>query len=79
MHDLRALAGGALYICSDGLTEAGTGPGQALGAEGLRRLVQQLASKPLAERIQAIIAEVSTLDLRDDLTLLAVSDEGRSR
>ena len=76
--EIVGLDGGSLYLCSDGLTEAGTGPGQALGSEGLRRLVQQLASKPLAERIQAILAEVSSLDLRDDLTLLAVSDEGRT-
>lgn len=71
------LAGGSLYLCSDGLTEAGTAGGEALGSEGLRRLAEQLGSKPLAERIEAIVAEVSSLELRDDLTLLAVSDEGR--
>jgi len=73
-----ALAGGSLYLCSDGLTEAGMGSGQALGSAGLRRLVQRLAGKPVAERIQAIVAEVSSLELRDDLTLLAVSDEART-
>jgi sigma-B regulation protein RsbU (phosphoserine phosphatase) len=70
-----ALEGGSLYLCSDGLTEAGTGAGQALGSSGLRRLVERLAGKPLSERVDAIVSEVSGLDLRDDLTLLAVSDE----
>jgi sigma-B regulation protein RsbU (phosphoserine phosphatase) len=69
------LAGGSLYLCSDGLTEAETAPGDALGAEGLRRLVTRFRDKLLAERIDAIVAEVSAMDLRDDLTLLAVSDE----
>lgn len=69
------LAGGSLYLCSDGLTEAETAPGDALGAEGLRRLVTRFRSKLVAERIEAIVAEVSAMDLRDDLTLLGVSDE----
>jgi sigma-B regulation protein RsbU (phosphoserine phosphatase) len=73
------LAGGSLYLCSDGLTEAGSRVGEALGSTGLRRLVTQLAGKPLAERVEAIVAEVSDFELHDDLTLLAVSDEARVR
>jgi sigma-B regulation protein RsbU (phosphoserine phosphatase) len=70
------LAGGSLYLCSDGLTEASCGGGP-LGGEGLRRLIARQAGKPLAERIQAIVAEVAGCELRDDLTLLGVSDAGR--
>jgi sigma-B regulation protein RsbU (phosphoserine phosphatase) len=71
------LAGGSLYLCSDGLTEAEVTPGQPLGSDGLRRMAERFAGKPLAEHIEAIAAEVSALDLRDDLTLLSVSDESR--
>ena len=69
------LAGGSLYLCSDGLTEAEAEPGNALGAAGLRRLVAQYREQALAERIEAIGADVSAMDTRDDLTLLGVSDE----
>jgi sigma-B regulation protein RsbU (phosphoserine phosphatase) len=70
------LEGGCLYMCSDGLTEAGCETGQTLGSEGVQRLIERFASKPLAERIEAIAARASELRLRDDLTLLGVSDEG---
>ena len=70
-----ALQGGCLYLCSDGLTEAGCEAGAALGSEGVQRLIQRFASKPLAERIEAIAAQASELGLRDDLTLLGLSDE----
>ena len=39
----------------------------------------QLAGSPLAARVQAIVDSVRQLELRDDLTLLAVSDETRVR
>jgi sigma-B regulation protein RsbU (phosphoserine phosphatase) len=69
------LRGGALYLCSDGLTEAEVKPGRPLGRAGLAGLIERFAGKPLAERIEAIAAEVGRLDLRDDLTLLGVSHE----
>jgi sigma-B regulation protein RsbU (phosphoserine phosphatase) len=69
------LAGGSLYLCSDGLTEACSASGHLLGRAGFQELVARFASKPLAERIEAIVAQVSELELRDDLTILAVSDE----
>jgi sigma-B regulation protein RsbU (phosphoserine phosphatase) len=74
-----ALAGGSLYLCSDGLTEACGEGGEALGAEGLRRLVTRFAGEPLAERVEAIAADVGKLELRDDLTLLAVADDPARR
>jgi sigma-B regulation protein RsbU (phosphoserine phosphatase) len=73
------LAGGSLYIFSDGLTEAETGSGDQLGRDGLESLVTRYAGNPLAARVQAIVDSVSQLELRDDLTLLAVSDEARGR
>jgi sigma-B regulation protein RsbU (phosphoserine phosphatase) len=73
------LRGGSLYLCSDGLTEACGEGGEALGAEGLRRLVTRFAGEPLAERVEAIAADVGKLELRDDLTLLAVADDPARR
>ena len=67
------LSGGSLYLCSDGLTEAIQPDGSQLGQVGLQKLVERFASKPLAERIEAITAVVGELELRDDLTLLGVS------
>lgn len=69
------MRGGSLYIFSDGLTEAGDAGGEQLGREGLERLVRDFQGVALAERVSAIVESVSMLDLRDDLTLLAVSDE----
>jgi sigma-B regulation protein RsbU (phosphoserine phosphatase) len=75
-----AMDGGALYVCSDGLTEAACAGGrERLGREGLERLIRRFAGKPLAARVAAITADVGRLELRDDLTLLGVSDEARLR
>jgi len=71
------LEGGTLYLCSDGLTEAIGGDGENFGSEGLERLADRLRALPLGERIEAIVAQVGELQLRDDLTLLGVSDEAR--
>jgi sigma-B regulation protein RsbU (phosphoserine phosphatase) len=73
------LRGGSLYIFSDGLTEAETKSGDQLGREGFEALVEKFAGLPLAGRVEAIVDSVSQLALKDDLTLLAVSDEARSR
>jgi sigma-B regulation protein RsbU (phosphoserine phosphatase) len=75
-----ALNGGTLYMCSDGLTEAACAESrERLGSEGLKRLVRRFAAKPTAARVAAITSDVGRLELRDDLTLLAVSDEGAPR
>jgi sigma-B regulation protein RsbU (phosphoserine phosphatase) len=73
-----ALEGGALYVCSDGLTEAGAASGRPLESEGVQRLLERYRSKPLGERIEAVAADAGRLELRDDLTLLGVSDESGS-
>lgn len=71
------LAGGVLYVFSDGLTEACAADGKLLGPEGVVRLLERFASKPLRERIDAVAGLLATLGLRDDATLLGVSDEAR--
>ena len=73
------LRGGSLYVFSDGLTEADTKSGDPLGRQGFEALVEQFADLPLAGRVEAIVDSVGQLGLKDDLTLLAVSDEARSR
>jgi sigma-B regulation protein RsbU (phosphoserine phosphatase) len=69
------LGGGALYVFSDGLTEACAGDGWPLGPEGVERLLEGFSGKPLRERIDGVAAALEALGLRDDATLLGVSDE----
>jgi sigma-B regulation protein RsbU (phosphoserine phosphatase) len=74
-----ALDGGGLYSFSDGLTEAYTDAGEQLGSDGFKELIVKFSHLPVEERVDSVIAEVGQLELRDDLTLLAVSDrEGSS-
>jgi sigma-B regulation protein RsbU (phosphoserine phosphatase) len=68
---VRVLAG-SVYVFSDGITEACTGGGEPLGPEGLQRLVDDVAHLPLDEGVRSVVREVSRLDHRDDLTLLAI-------
>ncbi|TFG97670.1 MAG: serine/threonine protein phosphatase, partial [Myxococcales bacterium] len=74
---LVELAGGVLYVFSDGLTEACGADGRPLGPEGVRELLEHFAGKPLRERIDGVAALLGELGLRDDATLLGVSDEVR--
>jgi sigma-B regulation protein RsbU (phosphoserine phosphatase) len=71
-----ALHGGSLYAFSDGLTEACSDSGEQLRPEGLQALIAKFLLQPVGERVESIIADVGKLELRDDLTLLAVADEG---
>ena len=71
------LAGGVLYLFTDGLTEACGADGKPLGPEGARQLLERFAGKPLRERVDAVAALLGELGLRDDVTLLGVSDEAR--
>jgi sigma-B regulation protein RsbU (phosphoserine phosphatase) len=72
-----ALRSGALYAFSDGLTEAYSDSGEQLGPEGLQAIISKFARQPVGERVESIIANVGELELRDDVTLLVVVDEGR--
>ncbi|MDP6705827.1 MAG: PP2C family protein-serine/threonine phosphatase [Alphaproteobacteria bacterium] len=70
------LAGGELYLFSDGLTEYRYADGELLGVEGLIQLVELFAEESPAQRLKLIL---ETLDqggweVRDDLTVLAIDD-----
>jgi sigma-B regulation protein RsbU (phosphoserine phosphatase) len=73
------LGGGVLYVFSDGLTEACGLDGRPLGPEGVERLLERFAGLGLRERVDAVAAELGTLGLRDDATLLGVCDARGAR
>lgn len=54
-EDILFLAGGALYLFTDGLTESRCGAAM-LGADGVGRLIQRYHPLPAAPRLDAIIA-----------------------
>ncbi len=66
------LAGSALYLFTDGLTEFTEAGGAMLGGAGVRTLIAACAAIPPQERIAAIIARLEAMGdgMRDDLTLL---------
>ncbi|MFQ5467217.1 MAG: PP2C family protein-serine/threonine phosphatase, partial [Kiloniellaceae bacterium] len=70
------LAGGELYMFSDGLTEFGYRGDEQLGVEGLIQLVEALADLPIDERLKTLLAELDRegWQVRDDLTVLAIDD-----
>lgn len=71
------LDGGALYLYSDGCTEARDAEGRMLGQAGLQELIDRYAGLDSAARLQAVAAALAPegAELRDDITLLVV--EGR--
>lgn len=71
------LDGGALYLYTDGCTEARNAAGGMLGREGLQELIGRYTGLRPPERLQAIAAALAPegAELRDDITLLVV--EGR--
>lgn len=70
------LAGGELYMFSDGLTEFGYRGGEQLGVEGLIQMVEALADLPIDARLKTLLAELDREGwrVRDDLTVLAIDD-----
>lgn len=69
------LHGDTLYTFSDGLTEAYSDSGAQLGSQGLQHLISRFTGMSITKRVNAIIAGVKNLELRDDLTLLVVCDD----
>ncbi len=69
------LAGGALYLFTDGLPET-RGDAGMVGAEGVCRLISRFASLPADRRLHSIIDELAPAGVspRDDLTLLVAED-----
>ena len=74
------LAGGALFVFSDGLTEGLLEDGTQLGSEGLRALLESSRDLPMGKRLNDIIGRVHRpgAELRDDITILAVRDGRRT-
>jgi sigma-B regulation protein RsbU (phosphoserine phosphatase) len=72
------LAGGTLYVFTDGLTEATTFGGGMLGIDGARALIREHAEESPDLRLRSITGAVRVPGkaLRDDLTLLIVEDQG---
>ncbi len=70
------LAGGTLYVFTDGLTEATTFGGGMLGIDGVRALIRDHADQAPDLRLKSIAGAVKLpgQSLRDDLTLLVVED-----
>ena len=70
------LAGGMLYVFSDGLTEATTFGGGMLGIDGARALIREHAEESPEIRLKSISGAVKLpgQSLRDDLTLLVLED-----
>jgi sigma-B regulation protein RsbU (phosphoserine phosphatase) len=71
-----SIAGGALYLYTDGATEARRADGGQIGAEGLQVLIERCAALPASHRLEtmakALDGDVAVL--RDDLTLLVIED-----
>ena len=69
------LAGGCLYLCTDGVTESQGADGM-LGEAGLRRLIEDAAQLPPPLRLEALLGRMAdpAIPPRDDLTLMLISD-----
>lgn len=72
--------GGTLYIYTDGLTEGYMENGAPLETEGVRTILIQSHAFGLTERLDRLVAAVAHqgVPLRDDVTVLALSDENRT-
>jgi sigma-B regulation protein RsbU (phosphoserine phosphatase) len=73
-----SLAGGTLYLFSDGVTEGELGNGKRLGVEGLKEILLKQRHEPAEARIRSVISHLQGTGKRrhDDITLLAVDDIG---
>lgn len=72
-----ALAGGALYLYSDGVTETRLADGNEAGEAGFRAAIERRREQPPSARLHAIARAFGGDEaLRDDLTLLVVAEDG---
>lgn len=70
------LQGSALYLYSDGVTEAKMADGSMLEREGLVTLLQQHGTKPPMQRLQAVVDAIRPQQqLHDDITLLMIGGD----
>lgn len=70
------LEGGALYLFTDGVTEARAADGKMFGAAGFQKLVDELDSLPLGRRLDELCERIAALEPHDDMTILAVDLRG---
>lgn len=68
-----SIAGGCLYLYTDGASEARDASGRMLGSEGLKALIERHADAAPGTRLTAIADGLGD-DVRDDLTLLVIDD-----
>jgi len=68
------LAGGTLYLFTDGLSEARKEDGGMLGSDGVEALLRRYAGLPVCRRLGAVLAAVQREApvIADDLTMVAV-------
>ena len=69
-----ALAGGSLYLFTDGLTEGKPKNGVPLGDTGVRSLIEKLRALPAPRRLQQMAAHLQFPGavLHDDLTIMVI-------
>jgi sigma-B regulation protein RsbU (phosphoserine phosphatase) len=72
-HQLH-LGGGALYLYTDGVTEAHGPDGRALDEDGLRKLIEAHAGHEPGQRLPALVQSLRDLSRKDDTTLLLLED-----
>jgi len=75
-HHLQ-VGDGALYLCTDGVTEAHDADGRPLDEAGLRRLIERHAAQPCGQRLAALVQSLRDLSRKDDTTMLVL--EGREQ
>ncbi len=68
------LDGGALYLFTDGATEARGDNGRQLGVAGLRRYIERRVAEPLQRRLQSLVEDIG--GSHDDITLVLVEPRG---
>ena len=68
------MEGGSLFVFSDGLTEAYGHDGEQLGATGLERILEEFSEDSIRDCVDGVMSRVSSLEHRDDLTLLGIED-----
>lgn len=71
-----SLAGGSLYVFSDGITEGSIADGDRLGVEGFLEMVGELVDRPPRDRLDAIVDRfrATSFPYRDDITVLIIED-----
>jgi sigma-B regulation protein RsbU (phosphoserine phosphatase) len=70
--DIR-LDGGALYLFSDGVTEGKLANGEMLGADGVRKILDETEDMSLGKRLETVVAGLNRGgDLHDDITILGI-------